>query len=87
MIKTKYPVPKYGVFGAANQIRTDDLILTKDVLYQLSHSSRFVSTERLIIISEHSTFVKCFFEKISNNFSKKQRKVSTERFPVRSSLF
>ena len=25
--------------GAANQSRTDDLILTKDVLYQLSHSS------------------------------------------------
>ena len=26
-------------FGAANQIRTGDLILTKDVLYHLSHSS------------------------------------------------
>ncbi len=25
--------------GAANQSRTDDLILTKDALYQLSHSS------------------------------------------------
>ena len=31
-----------GLFsaGAANQSRTDDLILTKDVLYQLSHSSK-----------------------------------------------
>ena len=28
-----------GNSGAANQSRTDDLILTKDVLYQLSHSS------------------------------------------------
>ena len=28
-----------GFFGAATQIRTGDLILTKDVLYQLSHSS------------------------------------------------
>ena len=28
-----------GVSGAATQIRTGDLILTKDVLYQLSHSS------------------------------------------------
>ena len=28
-----------GIIGAANQNRTDDLILTKDVLYQLSHSS------------------------------------------------
>ncbi len=27
------------VVGAATQIRTGDLILTKDVLYQLSHSS------------------------------------------------
>ncbi len=26
-------------FGAATRIRTGDLILTKDVLYQLSHSS------------------------------------------------
>ena len=30
-------------FGAATQIRTGDLILTKDVLYQLSHSS--ISTD------------------------------------------
>ncbi len=29
---------------AANQIRTDDLILTKDVLYHLSHSSRSLTT-------------------------------------------
>ena len=28
------------VFGADNQIRTGDLILTKDVLYQLSHISK-----------------------------------------------
>ena len=27
------------LFGAANQIRTGDLVLTKDVLYRLSHSS------------------------------------------------
>ena len=29
-----------GIFGADNQIRTGDLILTKDVLYQLSHISK-----------------------------------------------
>ena len=28
------------VFGADNQIRTGDLMLTKHVLYQLSHISR-----------------------------------------------
>ena len=31
--------PKWGVFGAAGQIRTADLILTKDALYLLSYSS------------------------------------------------
>ena len=35
MRSSLYDVP----FGAANQNRTDDLILTKDALYQLSHSS------------------------------------------------
>ena len=28
-----------GDFGAANQNRTDDLVITNDVLYRLSHSS------------------------------------------------
>ena len=28
-----------GVNGAANQNRTDDLVITNDVLYRLSHSS------------------------------------------------
>lgn len=31
----------FGLFGAANRIRTDDLILTKDVLCHLSHSSEY----------------------------------------------
>ncbi len=30
----------YGGFGAAGQIRTADLILTKDALYLLSYSSK-----------------------------------------------
>ena len=33
------PIGSAFGFGAATQIRTGDLILTKDVLYQLSHSS------------------------------------------------
>ena len=44
-------------FGAANQIRTDDLILTKDVLYQLSHSS----IRTVIIIAKVFLFVKMYF--------------------------
>ena len=43
-------------FGAATQIRTGDLILTKDVLYQLSHSSTAYD-----IISNRFAFVKYFY--------------------------
>ena len=38
-IKTKKLLFSQELFGADNRIRTDDLILTKDVLYQLSHIS------------------------------------------------
>ena len=60
-------------FGAATQIRTGDLILTKDVLYQLSHSS---NTSRVfplgyVIIAKRYSFVKSFFKKI-----KKGKKLS-----------
>ena len=37
---------KTVVFGAATRIRTGDLILTKDALYQLSYSSIFGDPER-----------------------------------------
>ena len=42
MDKTKKPViiAITGFFGAADQIRTGDLILTKDALYRLSYSSK-----------------------------------------------
>ena len=49
--------------GATTQIRTGDLILTKDVLYQLSHSSDLTLT----IIAVFMANVKCFlrfFEKL-----------------------
>ena len=53
-----------GFSGAATQIRTGDLILTKDVLYQLSHSSKsqeyFLVT--LIIITKIYGFVNSFTE-------------------------
>ena len=38
-IKKKKPRRKTRFFGAARQIRTADLILTKDALYLLSYSS------------------------------------------------
>ncbi len=53
------------LFGAATQIRTGDLILTKDVLYQLSHSSNLSSLRTYDIITNPLAFVKRFFEKKS----------------------
>ena len=38
---------KPSFFGAANRTRTGDLVLTKDVLYHLSHSSRTEMQELL----------------------------------------
>ena len=61
-----------GVSGAANQSRTDDLVLTKDALYQLSHSSNFARFYRThCIIPNCVPFVKCFFEKRKNEFSRR----------------
>ena len=48
----KAPLLGCSFLGAATQIRTGDLILTKDVLYQLSHSSKsqeyFLVTQTII---------------------------------------
>ncbi len=57
--------------GAATQIRTGDLILTKDVLYQLSHSSMAIPEKTGIlqptndIIAKTSAFVKWFLNYFS----------------------
>ena len=34
-----------GIFGAAKQIRTADLVITNDVLYHLSYSSIFYAAD------------------------------------------
>ena len=54
----KKRMPDRTSHGATNRSRTDDLILTKDVLYQLSHSS--VSND--VIISGFDLFVNSFFK-------------------------
>ena len=73
LYKTKAPtVFRRGFFGAAIQIRTGDLVLTKDALYQLSHSSvsnrDYYSRKKLICqylfsFFLHFIFSFCFFEK------------------------
>ena len=67
--KPKPPAKSRGFSGAATQIRTGDLILTKDVLYQLSHSSKsqeyFLVT--LTIIAKISWFVNTFVKFILRN--------------------
>ncbi len=67
-IDAKTPPPCWAreLFGAATQIRTGDLILTKDVLYQLSHSS----VCNVPIISEAHLFVKRNFKRSFRNFRK-----------------
>ena len=51
-------------FGAATQIRTGDLILTKDVLYQLSHSSNLYPLRTFDIITNSRAFVNRFLKKV-----------------------
>ena len=70
-IKSQSPrVLPLGLSGAATRIRTGDLILTKDVLYQLSHSSvpqeYFLVT--LTIIANYFVFVNSFCKKICNKY-------------------
>ena len=65
----KKPKPRgitSGLSGAATRIRTGDLILTKDVLYQLSHSSKVtkIFPYDLIIITNIFSFVNTFFKNI-----------------------
>ena len=47
-------------FGAGNQNRTDDLVITNDVLYQLSHASNVL---RLVYYSKSSRVCQALFEK------------------------
>ena len=49
--------------GAGNQSRTDDLVITNDVLYQLSHASKIVVfSVDPTIISNFSPFVNPFLK-------------------------
>ena len=68
--KFKKSKPEGLDFGAATRIRTGDLILTKDVLYQLSHSSVpqecFLVT--LTIIANIFSFVNTFLKNYKNIF-------------------
>ena len=49
------------VFGAGNQNRTDDLVITNDVLYRLSHTSMSCDYD---IISNIFAFVNSFLKNI-----------------------
>ena len=65
----KKPKPRgitSGLSGAATRIRTGDLILTKDVLYQLSHSSKVtkIFLHDSLIITNKFGFVNTFLKNI-----------------------
>ena len=49
-------------YGAGNQNRTDDLVITNDVLYRLSHTSVVPSVDDFDIITNHFRFVNTFFQ-------------------------
>ena len=61
-----------GLSGAATRIRTGDLILTKDVLYQLSHSSKVtkIFPYDSYIITNIFTFVNTFLKKMKKSDEK-----------------
>ena len=69
-VEPKKPTPLgVGFFGAATQIRTGDLILTKDVLYQLSHSSKLSECHRLLPVTATIIANKNFFvNRVMTNF-------------------
>ena len=54
----KAPASASAFFGAATQIRTGDLILTKDVLYHLSHSS---TSQRILYYHNHDCLSSIIF--------------------------
>ena len=75
-----------GLFlGAANQIRTGDLVLTKDVLCLLSHSSisdlfLWAIADCLFIISIRLPDVNTFFESFSAFFAASAKTASLRAF-------
>ena len=68
----------FSLNGAAIQIRTGDLILTKDALYQLSYRAMIAQVHRFwrltagtcVIIPEKRAVVKHEFQKMSKKFGK-----------------
>ena len=80
------PMRSIGIFvGAANQIRTGDLVLTKDVLCLLSHSSisdlfLWVIANCLFIISIRLPDVNTFFESFSAFFAASAKTASLRAF-------
>ena len=77
MTKAKEP---RSFFGAASQIRTGDLILTKDALYRLSYSSVLaVFPDSLLIILWVPGFVNMKNEKNRKNFCGSQCILYRER--------
>ena len=70
-------------FGAGNQNRTDDLVITNDVLYRLSHTSRSV---RLCHYTKLVWVCQYFFEILSEK-SKKYFENVEKIFRVLDKLF
>ena len=57
-MKKEHQISWCSVIGADSGIRTRDLVLTKDVLYLLSHISKALSLTSFIILPENRKKVK-----------------------------
>ena len=65
-------LPYMQLYGAGGRTRTPDLLITNQLLYQLSYTSgcivRATCPTTVIIIAQRNGFVKRFFKKISANY-------------------
>ena len=68
--KMGYP-KRYPIYGAANQIWTGDLVLTKDVLYLLSHSSITIKVHTFALFRANPLILYVKRLSMSNNFARK----------------
>ena len=68
------------VFGADNQIRTDDLLITNEVLYRLSYISTLSCD--LPIIAYIADFVKRISGKNFGDFAQRKRAAPQERHEI-----
>ena len=75
----------FCLFGAGNQNRTDDLVITNDVLYRLSHTSEialflgdlYIIANKILFVKPFLQFFATFWQRFSSH--KKQHKAEQKQ--------